>query len=145
MRQVVSREPDRRKTKRKEKKPTDRSPWALCFLRWLSRAPYAVAEAASGLYFRLTGFTTRPLRMALVLTLVRTIWPSITARTRWMFGRNLRAVMPVTFVPTPPRYLALPRWVIWLPKLVFLPVMAQTRGMSVILDFQSKFGRRIVV
>src|SRR3954462_14211264 len=47
-----------------------------------------------------------------------------------MFGLNLRAVIPVTFVPTPPRYLALPRWVIWFPKVVFLPVKWQTRGMS---------------
>jgi hypothetical protein len=39
-----------------------------------------------------------------------------------MFGLNLRAVTPVTFVPTPPRYFALPRCVTWLPKLVFLPV-----------------------
>jgi hypothetical protein len=63
-----------------------------------------------------------PLRIALVLTLIRTIRPFTTARTFWMFGLNLRAVIPVTFVPTPPRYLALPRWVIWLPKVVFLPV-----------------------
>src|SRR6478672_454381 len=97
------------------------------------------------MYLRLTGLTMAPLRIALAVTLMRMILPFTRARTFWMFGRNLRAVMPVIFVPTPPRYLALPRWVIWLPKLVFLPVMAQTRGMSVILDFQSKFGRRIVV
>src|SRR4051794_18190576 len=115
---------------RKEKKPTDCSPWAFSFLESARANDYAVAAAASGLYFRLTGFTTRPLRMALVLTLMRTIWPSITARTRWMFGRNLRAVMPVTFVPTPPRYLALPRCVIWLPKVVFLPVKWHTRGIA---------------
>src|SRR6266568_2472710 len=36
--------------------------------------------------------------------------------------------MPVILVPTPPRYLALPRWVFWCPKLVFLPVKKQTRG-----------------
>src|SRR4051794_12009649 len=85
--------------------------------------------------------------MALVLTLMRTIWPSTTARTFWMLGRNLRDVIPVTFVPTPPRYLALPRWVIWLPKVVFLPVKAQTRGIQdlVFRSFQSKLGRGIVV
>src|SRR4051794_6183060 len=71
-----------------------------------------------------------PLRIALVLTLIRTIRPSITARTFWILGLNLRAVIPVTFVPTPPRYLALPRWVIWLPKVVFLPVKWQTRGIA---------------
>jgi len=43
-------------------------------------------------------------------------------KTFWMFGLNLRAVMPVILVPTPPRYLALPRCVTWLPNDVFLPV-----------------------
>src|SRR5439155_12126817 len=70
-----------------------------------------------------------PLRIALALTLMRMTRPLTTARTFWMFALNLRAVMPVTLVPTPPRYLALPRCVIWLPKLVFLPVKWQTRGM----------------
>src|SRR5205823_367461 len=81
----------------------------------------AHAAAAAGLvYFLRTGFTITPLRIALVLTFTRTIRPSITARTFWIFGLNLRAVIPVTLVPTPPRYLAFPRWVIWLPKVVFL-------------------------
>jgi len=62
---------------------------------------------------------TKPLRNALALTLILTTCPSTTARTFWIFGLNLRLVMPVTLVPTPPRYLALPRWVIWLPKVVF--------------------------
>src|SRR5678815_3503616 len=38
--------------------------------------------------------------------------------------------MPVILVPTPPRYLALPRWVFWRPKLVFLPVKKHTRGIE---------------
>src|SRR6185295_13051186 len=38
--------------------------------------------------------------------------------------------MPVILVPTPPRYLALPRWVFWFPKLVFLPVKKHTRGIE---------------
>src|SRR5580658_5004159 len=80
-------------------------------------------HAATGLvYLRRTGLTIRPALMALALTLILTICPSTTARTFWMFGRNLRAVIPVILVPTPPRYFALPRWVIWLPKVVFLPV-----------------------
>src|SRR5439155_20426428 len=69
-----------------------------------------------------------PLRIALALTLMRMTRPLTTARTFWMFALNLRAVMPVILVPTPPRYLALPRCVIWLPKLVFLPVKWHTRG-----------------
>src|SRR5882757_11478143 len=86
---------------------------------------------AAGLtYLRRTGLTTMPQRIALALTLIRTIRPLTTARTFWMFALNLRAVMPVVLVPTPPRYFALPRWVIWLPKVVFLPVNAQTRGME---------------
>src|SRR5207253_8785949 len=66
--------------------------------------------------------------MALALTLMRMILPSTTARTFWMLGLNLREEMPVILVPTPPRYLALPRWVFWCPKLVFLPVKKHTRG-----------------
>src|ERR1700744_110902 len=38
--------------------------------------------------------------------------------------------MPVIFVPPPPRYLALPRWVTSLPNVVFLPVKWHTRGMA---------------
>jgi hypothetical protein len=34
--------------------------------------------------------------------------------------------MPVIFLPTPPRYLALPRLTILLPKTVFFPVKKQT-------------------
>src|ERR1700722_19147575 len=51
-----------------------------------------------------------------------------------MFGLNLRLLMPVIFVPTPPRYLALPRWVTLFPKLVFLPVKKQTRGIGILLQ-----------
>jgi hypothetical protein len=60
---------------------------------------------------RCLGLRTRPPRMALVETLMRTIWPLMTARMRWMLGLNFREEMPVILVPTPPRYLALPRWV----------------------------------
>ena len=49
----------------------------------------AYAALASGLvYLRLTGLVIRPLRIALVLTLIRTIRPLMTARTFWIFGRN---------------------------------------------------------
>src|SRR5882672_4951777 len=88
------------------------------------------AAATSGFFqFRRLGLVIRPILIAFALTLSRTICPLSRARTFWMFGRNLRAVMPVTLVPTPPRYLALPRWVIWFPNVVFLPVKWQTRGM----------------
>src|SRR3954466_1859698 len=70
------------------------------------------------------------MRMALALTLMRTILPFTTARTFWILGLNLREEMPVILVPTPPRYLALPRWVFWCPKLVFLPVKKHTRGIQ---------------
>src|SRR3954468_1697706 len=68
------------------------------------------------------------MRIALALTLMRTILPPTTARTFCIFGLNLREEMPVILVPTPPRYFALPRWVFWCPKAVFLPVKKQTRG-----------------
>lgn len=64
--------------------------------------------------------------MALAETLIRQTLPSITARTFWMFGLNLRLDIPVTLRPTPPRYLALPRRAMLLPDTVFLPVNAHT-------------------
>src|SRR5687768_7399834 len=71
-----------------------------------------------------------PLRIALALTRTRTIRPSITARTFWRLGLNLRGDMPVILVPTPPRYFALPRMVFWRPMVVFLPVKWHSRGMA---------------
>ena len=82
----------------------------------------ASAAAAGAFQFRLIGFTISPMRMAFVETLIRQMRPSMTARTRWIFGLNLRLVLPVTLVPTPPRYLALPRWVYCRPLGVRLPV-----------------------
>jgi hypothetical protein len=43
-----------------------------------------------------------------------------------MFGLNDRLLMPVTFLPTPPRYLALPRRAIVLPVVVRFPVKQHT-------------------
>ena len=51
------------------------------------------------------------MRIALVETLMRCTEPSTIAVTVWMLGRKRRLVLPVILVPTPPRYLALPRWV----------------------------------
>ena len=48
----------------------------------------------------------------------------------------------LVFVPTPPRYLALPRWRILLPKVVFLPVKWHTRGIE-ILNSLSKTSRAV--
>jgi hypothetical protein len=44
------------------------------------------------------------------------------ARTFCTLGLNFLFVMPVTFLPTPPRYFALPRLDMLLPATVFLPV-----------------------
>src|SRR6185503_1597856 len=49
---------------------------------------------------------------------------------RCKFGLNSRRLMPVTFVPTPPRYLALPRVVIWLPTLGFFLQMSHWLPMA---------------
>jgi hypothetical protein len=82
------------------------------------------------LKLRLRGFWTRPIRIALAETLILQTVPLTTARTFWMFGLNLLLVMPVIFLPTPPRYLALPRLTMLLPKLVFFPVKKQTLDIS---------------
>ncbi len=77
---------------------------------------------------RLGGLMISPLRMASVETLIRTTLPSMTARTLWIFGLNVRLVFDVTFRPTPPRYFALPRRLYRRPAVVFLPVSAHCRG-----------------
>src|SRR2546429_9809181 len=53
---------------------------------------------------------------------------------RCRFGKNVRLVMPVVLRPTPPKYFALPRRVIWLPITGFLPQTAHSWPMSVALD-----------
>src|SRR5262245_19303795 len=49
---------------------------------------------------------------------------------RWRFGLNVRRLKPVVFLPTPPRYLALPRSVLWLPNDVFLPLTGHSRPIA---------------
>lgn len=78
--------------------------------------------SAGGRQIRFGGLVISPIRMALVETFTLTTRPSITARTRWMFGLNFRLLRPVILRPTPPRYLALPRRVIEPPARVVLPV-----------------------
>lgn len=50
--------------------------------------------------------------------------------TRCRFGLNLRRVIPVIFVPTPPRYLALPRVSTAFPTWVPFPHTSQTRDIE---------------
>ncbi len=89
-----------------------------------------VAEVSWLDQLRFGGLTTSPIRIALAETLIRQTLPSTTARTFWMFGLNLRRVTPVTFRPTPPRYLALPRRAMLLPLRVFRPVKKQIRDIG---------------
>ena len=89
----------------------------------LANADSACGDVSSaGRHVLRSGLTTRPIRIALAETLIRQILPSTTARTRWMFGLNFRLVIPVTFLPIPPRYFALPRREMLLPERVFFPV-----------------------
>src|ERR1700761_5072572 len=55
---------------------------------------------------------------------------------RWRFGWNVRRLTPVVFLPTPPRYLALPRSVFWLPNEVFLPLTGHSRPIVIRPYFQ---------
>src|SRR5581483_3163698 len=86
--------------------------------------------------FRLTGLVISPLRMALTATRIVLTVPLISTFTRWRFGLNRRLVMPVTFRPTPPRYLALPRRRILLPPTGFLPVIAHCMPMTTVLHLE---------
>ena len=87
---------------------------------------YLVA-AALGWFGRRNGtalirLTTAPLLRHCVQTWSVLFVPfAVVIRTRCRFGLNCRRVMPVIFVPTPPRYLALPRVVTWLPSSGPLP------------------------
>src|SRR5262245_33421587 len=64
-------------------------------------------------------------------TRMRTILPSTTARTFCTLGLKVRFVQDVIFSPTPPFCLARPRLVNWRPAWVFLPLIWQTRAMTV--------------
>ena len=68
---------------------------------------------------------TAPLRMHWVQTRrVLLVLPTVTC-TVCRLGLNWRREMPVTLVPTPPKYLALPRMVTELPITGFLPQISQ--------------------
>jgi hypothetical protein len=71
-------------------------------------ADFAPAGNANGA--SLTAFRTTPDLRHCVQTNTRRLLPSgKTTRTRCRFGLNFRRVIPVIFVPTPPKYFALPR------------------------------------
>src|SRR5262245_8530376 len=59
---------------------------------------------------RRIGLVTRPCRMARTLAKIRVGVPSITVVTGCRFGLNWRFLIEVVLTPTPPRYLALPRY-----------------------------------
>ena len=68
---------------------------------------YAVSSR-NGL--RRTAFCTAPLRKHCVHTRIVLVVPlAVVTRILCKFGLNLRRVIPVIFVPTPPKYLARPR------------------------------------
>ena len=54
---------------------------------------------------------------------------------RCKFGLNLRRVIPVILVPTPPRYLGLPRVVTEFPTWVRFPQYWHTRAITIPLFF----------
>src|SRR3954462_14617318 len=61
--------------------------------------------------------------------------------TRCRFGLNVRRVMPVTFVPTPPKYFFLPRVVTWLPSCRPLPQTSHCRAIAY-LDRSNQLSRK---
>src|SRR5687767_11414902 len=65
--------------------------------------------------FTLTGLTTSPLRIAEADTHTFFTSPSTTHLTFWRFGLNFRRLVPRIFLPTPPRYFALPRYFLRFP------------------------------
>src|SRR4051794_10817076 len=72
-------------------------------------------------------------RMCVVVPLGSQMW------MRCRFGLNVRREMPVHLVPTPPRYFALPRVVMWLPNDVVLPLTSHRRPMGPLLSVCQTF------
>jgi hypothetical protein len=78
-----------------------------------------------------TALRIRPLRMHCVQTrMVFTSPLGIEALITCRLGKNRRRVMPVIFVPTPPKYLALPRVSTMLPTEGVLPQLSQALDMT---------------
>jgi hypothetical protein len=55
---------------------------------------------------------------------------AVVVRTFCKFGKNVRRVIPVIFVPTPPRYFALPLVSTLFPRLRPFPQISQTRDIK---------------
>jgi len=66
----------------------------------------------------------RPVFRHLAQTRIRCGTPLITARIKWRFGLNHRAVTPVIFRPAPPLMRAIPRRLMVRPATGPLPQMA---------------------
>src|SRR5262245_29151106 len=105
---VLSGGPERAERVRPTQHATPRGPPRLRRVRPTLRKPSAQpVMVANGLF--LPGRWTRPLRMHWAQTRDRLVSPSTTTLMRWRFGLNIRLLVPVIFLPTPPRYLAFPR------------------------------------
>lgn len=73
--------------------------------------------------FPSTSRVMTPERMTEVATRMRRVSPlGSQMLIFWRLGLKVRRLTPVVLMPTPPRYLALPRRVMWLPKVVFFPL-----------------------
>ena len=85
---------------------------------------------------RLTALSMTPERRHWVQTRTDLVEPSSTMTfTLCRFGLNFRRVIPVILVPTPPRYLGLPRVVTEFPTWVRFPQYWHTRAITIPLFF----------
>ena len=95
---------------------------------------------------RLTALSTTPLRRHRVQTRTDLVEPSsVTTFTLCKLGLNFRRVIPVILVPTPPRYLGLPRVFTEFPIWVRFPQYWQTRAITIPLFFSNGLNCRHVV
>lgn len=95
-----------------------------------NRSP-EIDQVGSRKGFCFTALRMAPPRKQRVQTFMVTFEPlGVDTLTDRRLGRKLRRVLPVILVPTPPKYLALPRVSIWLPIWDRLPQTSQTRDMS---------------
>src|SRR5688572_16973346 len=108
------------------------------FLDLGSRETHVLAASTGSLKGRcLTALRTAPARMHCVQTLTVLVPPDFVAiLSVCRLGMNLRRVMPVILVPTPPKYLALPRVSTWLPIWGRLPHTSQTRAIADLTRFE---------
>src|SRR3954451_17518903 len=115
----------------------------------LSRCPGARCSLRKGYFFALallgscgtlngaarTIFVIAPLRMHCVQTSSALWLPfAVETFTRCRLGLNVRRLMPVTFVPTPPKYFFLPRVVTRLPICALLPHIPHCRAIAYLVS-----------